>query len=55
MSHYLLLTAIASVQTYRIRSTMPGCVLSDRQKKMKIRKAVQERLAKAVEAYHAEL
>lgn len=55
MSHYLLLTTVASVQTYRIRSTMPRRALSDRQKKMKIRKAVQERLAKAVEAYRAEL
>ena len=34
---------------------MPGRALSTRQKKMKIRKAVQERLAKAVEAYRTEL
>jgi hypothetical protein len=34
---------------------MPGHVLSNRQKKMKVHDDVKERLAKAVEAYRAEL
>lgn len=34
---------------------MPGHALSNRQKKMKVREAIKEKLAKAVEAYCAEL
>ena len=50
-----VLTAIALVLIYCKHSRMPGCALSDRQKKMKICEAVEERLAKAVEVYHMEL
>ena len=50
-----VLTAIALVPIYCKYTRMPGRALSDRQKKMKIHKAVKERLAKAVEVYRMEL
>ena len=50
-----VLTAIALVPIYCIRTRMPGRALSDCQKKMKIHEAVKEWLANAVEVYHMEL